>query len=169
MQQPSGLQVVEARETLEKPVVVLAFALQVPGDKSIVPEGGIPEHGDPLALWWERPVPDPDWLGAVISTQVGDVARLLSRSAFCPHGDESAHCATGRLLGHRKSYGRARVPRRHKRRRGRRRWPHRPEAGSAGRRAQRAAPGHKRQASAVSGSPCKLRARGHHRRTRSRR
>ena len=57
--------------------MVLAFVLQVPGDKSIVPEGGT-EHGDPMALWWERPVPDPDWLGAVISTQVGDVARLLA-------------------------------------------------------------------------------------------
>ena len=45
--------------------------------KGVVPEGGA-EHGDPLALWWESPVPNPDWLGAVISTQVCDVARLLA-------------------------------------------------------------------------------------------
>ena len=38
---PGGLQVAEAGEALEEPVLVLAFAREVPCDKGIVSEGGI--------------------------------------------------------------------------------------------------------------------------------
>ena len=76
-QKPGSLQVVEAGQALEEPVVVLAFLLEVPRDKGVVPEGGS-EHGEPLVFRRERPVPNPDGRRPITAAEVCDAAGLLT-------------------------------------------------------------------------------------------
>ena len=71
-----------ASVALDEPVVVLAFLLEVPRDKGVVPEGGS-EHGEPLAFRQERPVANPDGRHPIAAAEVCDAAGLLTSGV--PH------------------------------------------------------------------------------------